>query len=83
MDGGVIFSGHLSPIINNYTDILVIVHQLGGHGLGSVDVLFFLLCQQLDPGPRDINARKKLLDYKFKSQNLLYCLRAVDGMLKC
>lgn len=35
--GSAIFSGHLSPIINNYTDILVIVHQFGGGGLGSVD----------------------------------------------
>lgn len=33
IDGGVIFSGQLSPMINNYTDILVILHQLDVHGL--------------------------------------------------
>lgn len=42
IDGGVIFSNHLSPMINNYIDILVIVHQLDVHGLGSVDEFFFL-----------------------------------------
>lgn len=41
VDGSVIFSGHLSPIINNYIDIPVIVHQFGGCRLGSVGEIHF------------------------------------------
>lgn len=41
VDGNVMFSGHLSPIKNNYIDILVIVHRFGGRGLGSVDEMHF------------------------------------------
>lgn len=40
---GVIFSGYLSPMINNYNDMLVIVHQLYVYGLGSVDEFFFFV----------------------------------------
>lgn len=84
IDGGVIFSNHLSPMINNYIDILVIVHQLDVHGLGSVDEFFFSFFTLLATRSlSQINARKKLLHYKFKSQNSLYSLREDDGMLKC
>ena len=41
--GNAIFSGHLSPIINNYTDIHFIVHHAGDCGWGSVDKIHFYI----------------------------------------
>lgn len=41
VDDSILFLDHLCPMKNNYTDIIVIVHQFGGCGLGSVDEICF------------------------------------------